>query len=603
MADAASADWRRTNGCGDLRAGDAGKEVVLAGWVHRRRDHGNLIFIDLRDRSGICQIVLRPEESAAAHETAGEVRSEFVLAVRGRVALRGDENVNPGIATGVIEVVASALSILNRSEVPPFPLDDPEITASEDLRLKYRYLDLRRRPLLEALTLRHRLALDVRNYLDGKGFLELETPMLTRSTPEGARDYVVPSRVHPGAIYALPQSPQLFKQLFMVAGFEKYFQIVRCFRDEDLRADRQPEFTQIDIEASFVEPEDIYELVGGMMLRLFAIAGKPVPERVGKITWREAMDRFGTDAPDMRFGMEIADMSDRVRGSGFAVFDRAIDAKGVVRGFVAQNCARYSRREQDELVEHAKRYGAGGVVFIRKTDEGIASAALKHLGEERAASLMDALGARAGDLAVIVADSFETASRSLGALRLEVARRENLRTGSAWAMTWVDDFPLFEKRPEDGSITPCHHPFTSPKPEDLPLLDTDPLRVRARAYDLVLNGWELGGGSIRIHREDVQQKVFSILGLSPERAREKFGFFLSALRFGAPPHGGIALGLDRIVAMLTGAASLREVIAFPKTTSATCLMTSSPSRFEPEQLEELHLKLDLPPAPGGDVSK
>jgi len=591
--------WKRTDGCGDLRDGDTGREVALCGWVHRRRDHGNLIFIDLRDRSGICQVVLRPEEDAAAHAAAGEVRSEYVLAVKGRVARRGQENVNPGIATGEVEVVARELEILNRSEVPPFPLDDPEITASEDLRLKYRYLDLRRRPLLDALTLRHRLALDVRNYLDGRGFLELETPMLTRSTPEGARDYVVPSRVHPGSIYALPQSPQLFKQLFMVAGFEKYFQIVRCFRDEDLRADRQPEFTQIDIEASFVEPEDVYELVEGMMLRLFRIAGKPVPGKVGRITWREAMDRFGTDAPDMRFGMEIVDLGDLAKGSGFPVFDRAIEAKGIVRGFVATGCARYSRREQDELVDHAKRYGAAGVVFAKRTDEGIQSAATKHLGEERTAALMDRLGARAGDLALIVADSFETASKSLGALRLEVARREHLRDGQPWAMTWVHEFPLFERRAEDGAITACHHPFTSPMPEDVSLLDTDPLKVRARAYDLVLNGWELGGGSIRIHREDVQQKVFSILGLTPERAREKFGFFLSALRYGAPPHGGIALGLDRITAMLTGAPSLREVIAFPKTTSATCLMTSSPSRFEPDQLEELHLKLDLPPEPGG----
>jgi len=587
----------RTRGCGKITREDVGSEVTLAGWVHRRRDHGNLIFIDLRDRTGLCQVVVRPEEGVAAHAAARDVRPEYVLSVTGKVVTRDVANVNPNLPTGEIEVVASRLEVLNKSEVPPFPLDEQEVTASEDLRLKYRYLDLRRGPLQRALTLRHRITMETRRYMDEQGFLELETPMLTRSTPEGARDYVVPSRVHPGEIYALPQSPQLFKQIFMIAGFEKYFQIARCFRDEDLRADRQPEFTQIDIEASFVEPEDIYVLVEGLMRRIFEVSGRPFPAKVGHISYREAIDRFGSDAPDMRFGAEIVDLTEAAAGSGFPPFDKAAGSGGVVRGLVAPGCARYSRRELDELTEHAKRFGANGLVYFKRADGEVQSPALKHLGPERAAALMDRLGARSGDLALVVADTREVASKSLGALRLEIARRESLRRDDVWALTWVDEFPMFELRPEDRSVTPCHHPFTSPVPEDLPLLESDPLKVRARAYDLVLNGWELGGGSIRIHREDIQKRIFSVLKLTPESAEEKFGFFLQALRFGAPPHGGIALGLDRIVAMMTGAASLREVIAFPKTTSATCLMTGSPSRFEPEQLEELHLKLNLPPRP------
>ncbi|MFQ5701316.1 MAG: aspartate--tRNA ligase, partial [Acidobacteriota bacterium] len=466
--------------------------------------------------------------------------------------------------------------------------DEP---SAEDLRLKYRYLDLRRRPLLESLTLRHRIALHVRNYLDARGFLELETPMLTRSTPEGARDYVVPSRVHEGCIYALPQSPQIFKQLFMIAGFEKYFQIVRCFRDEDLRADRQPEFTQIDLEASFIEPEDIYELVEGMMAGIFEVAGKTFPSKVVRLPYREAMDRFGSDSPDLRFGLEIGDLTQFGDGCGFQVFEKVASSGGVIRGILASGCGRYSRREQDELAEHAKRYGAAGVVFIKRTPEGVQSPVIKFLGESRARAILDELGARVGDLAVIVADTRDVAARSLGALRLELARREGLIPESRWCLAWIHGFPLFENRPEDGSLTSCHHPFTSPEPEDLSRLEQDPLSVRARAYDLVLNGWELGGGSIRIHQVDLQKRIFRILKLSEERAEEKFGFFLRALRFGAPPHGGIALGLDRVVAMLTGATSLREVIAFPKTTSATCLMTGSPSRIEEAQLKELHLRL------------
>jgi len=596
MGEAETAGLKRTDGCGALTAADADREVTLAGWVHRRRDHGNLIFIDLRDRTGLCQVVLRPEESAAAHASARDIRSEYVLAVSGVVVRRTPPNVNPNLPTGEIEVVARRLEVLNRSEVPPFPLDEQDPPASEDVRLKYRFLDLRRRPMLRALTLRHRITLETRRYLDEQGYLELETPILTRSTPEGARDYVVPSRVHPGAIYALPQSPQLFKQIFMIAGYEKYFQIARCFRDEDLRADRQPEFTQIDVEASFIEPEDIYTLIEGLMRRIFEVAGQPFPTEIRRLTYREAIDRYGTDAPDLRYGMPIADISDQAAGSGFPVFEKCLAAGGVVRAVTAAGCARYSRRETDELVELAKRYGAGGVVFVKKTDAGVQSSAMKFLGPELCGAILDRLGAGVGDLALIVADTREVASKSLGALRMELVRREKPAPSVPWALAWVHDFPLFELRPEDRSVTPCHHPFTAPVPEDLQYLETEPLRVRARAYDLVMNGWELGGGSIRIHREEVQRRIFAALRLTPERAEEKFGFFLQALRFGAPPHGGIALGLDRIVAMLIGAPSLRDVIAFPKTTSATCLMTGSPSTFEPEQLEELHLELRLPPS-------
>ncbi|MGH9870616.1 MAG: aspartate--tRNA ligase [Candidatus Polarisedimenticolia bacterium] len=595
MADEAVRPGKRDTVCGSLTLADKGRRVSLAGWVHRRRDHGNLIFIDLRDRSGLVQVVVRPEESVAAHAAARDIRSEYVLAVAGDVVPRDAVNVNPALPTGEVEVVARSIEVLNKSEVPPFPLEEQEPPAAEDLRLKYRYLDLRRRPLLRTLTLRHKITLEARKYLDEQGYLELETPILTRSTPEGARDYVVPSRVHPGSIYALPQSPQLFKQLFMIAGYEKYFQIARCFRDEDLRADRQPEFTQIDIEASFVEPEDIYHLVEGLMRRIFEAAQLTFPSQIGRLTYREAIDRFGTDAPDTRFGVEIQDLSERMAGSGFPPFDRALASGGVVRGIVATGCAQYTRREWDELTEYGKRFGASGVVFFKRADGGIQSPALKTLGEDRARVLMDALGAQDGDLVLVVADARETAAKALGALRLELARREQLRPEGTWAMLWVDRFPMFELRPEDRSITPCHHPFTSPIPEDLPLLETEPLKVRARAYDLVLNGWELGGGSIRIHQEAIQRRIFSVLKLTPEQAEEKFGFFLSALRYGAPPHGGIALGLDRTVALLTRSPSLRDVIAFPKTTSATCLMTGSPSPFEQEQLDELRLSTRATP--------
>jgi aspartyl-tRNA synthetase len=568
--------------------------VVLTGWVQRRRDHGNLIFVDLRDRTGVCQVVFRPEVSASAHRDAKDLRSEYVVSAAGEVTAREPANVNPNLATGEVEVAASDLELLNRSEPVPFPLDDSESVA-EELRLRYRFLDLRRAKLQRTLTLRHRIGLAARNHLDRHGFVELETPMLTRSTPEGARDYVVPSRVHPGSFYALPQSPQLFKQLFMVAGFERYFQIARCFRDEDLRADRQPEFTQIDIEASFIDPAFVHETVEGMMRDIFAVAGRPFPEPVGRLTYREAMDAYGTDAPDLRYGLAIRDVTEVAAGGPFRVFAEAAARGDRVRGIAVPGGARYSRREVEELENHAKRSGAEGLAWMKRSGGALAGPAAKGLGD-RAEAAADLLGLEEGGLALLLAGPRDAASKALGDLRKEIARRERLAEGAPWRLAWISEFPLFEVRPEDRRIVSCHHPFTSPLPEDVPLLESEPLRVRAQAYDLVLNGWELGGGSIRIHDEALQRRIFAVLRLTPEQSEEKFGFFLSALRFGAPPHGGIALGLDRIVALLTEAASLRDVIAFPKTTSATCLMTGSPAAIDEEQIEELHIRT-VPPGP------
>jgi len=584
----------RDTHCGTLTTERIGSTATLTGWVHRRRDHGNLIFVDLRDRSGLCQVVFRPEVSEAAHKVAKEIRSEYVLAVKGKVVAREEGNVNPSLPTGEIEVVAEEMELLNRSEPIPFQLDEAD-AVSEELRLKYRYLDLRRPKLQKTLALRHRISLAARNYLDKRGFLELETPMLTRSTPEGARDYVVPSRVHPGSFYALPQSPQIFKQIFMVSGFERYFQIVRCFRDEDLRADRQPEFTQIDIEASFIDPEFIYETVGGMMKEIFDVSGNPFPEEIPAISYREAMDTYGTDAPDARYGLLLKNVTEIVKDGPFRVFAEAAARGETIRGFTIPGGAKYSRREVDGLEEQAKGLGAAGLAWMKRADGALSGPAAKALAgtAEAVAAAMDLAD---GGLCVLLAGKGDEGARILGTLRKEIARREKLATAGKWAMMWVHEFPLFEIRPEDGRIVSCHHPFTSPLPEDLGILESDPLRVRARAYDLVLNGWELGGGSIRIHDEAVQRRIFSVLKLTPEQSEEKFGFFLSALRFGAPPHGGIALGVDRIVALMTGAPSLRDVIAFPKTTSATCLMTGSPAPIDPQQLKELRIRLVDPAA-------
>jgi aspartyl-tRNA synthetase len=583
---------KRDTPCGSLTRGDVGRSVVLTGWVHRRRDHGNLIFVDLRDRSGLCQVVFRPEESEAAHREAKDLRSEYVVAVAGKVVARDAANLNPNLPTGEVEVVATDIDLLNRAEPIPFQLDDAE-EVSEELRLKYRFLDLRRPKLQRTLGLRHKITIAVRNYLDARGFLELETPMLTRSTPEGARDYVVPSRVHPGSFYALPQSPQLFKQLFMVAGFERYFQIVRCFRDEDLRADRQPEFTQIDIEASFIEPPFIYELVEGMMREVFKAAERPYPDTIHRLTYREAMDAYGTDAPDMRFGLLLRNVTDKVRGGPHRIFAEAAAKGQFVRGMTVPGGGRYSRKEIDELEEHAKRFGAAGLAWMKRANGELSGPAAKGLAAT-APSVAEALALEEGGVAFLVAGERDPSARALGEVRKEISRREKLTAGAPWALAWVYDFPLFEIRPEDKRIVSTHHPFTSPVPEDLPILESRPLDVRARAYDIVLNGWELGGGSIRIHDEATQRRIFNVLNLTPEQSEEKFGFFLGALRYGAPPHGGIALGLDRTVALMTESPSLRDVIAFPKTTSATCLMTRSPAPIEQDQLDDLHIRTVVP---------
>jgi aspartyl-tRNA synthetase len=581
---------RRTDGCGDLRGSDVGREVRLCGWVHRRRDHGGLIFIDLRDRSGPVQVVFHPDAAAAAHEAAGALRAEFVVAVRGEVLARSAENRNPNLATGEVEVRALELEVLNPCSPLPVTLEDLE-SCGEELRLRWRYLDLRRPVMQEKLALRHRITLAVRNYLDAAAFYELETPILTKSTPEGARDYLVPSRVHPGSFFALPQSPQIFKQIFMISGFERYFQIARCFRDEDLRADRQPEFTQIDIEMSFVSPEDIYEVVEGMMARAFEAAGRSWPARVPRMSYDEAMLRYGTDRPDLRFEVPIGDVSTLVADTPFQRFAAAVAEGKVVRGLVAPGGAGMPRRELDELTELAKAQGAGGLVWIKMGEGGLSSPVLKHLGEDLCRKVVESLGGGQGDLALLVADTARVAAAALGALRLQVARRLDLVDRGRDALLWVEDFPLFEYDDGEERWTSIHHPFTSPRPSDVPRIESDPGRVRGQAYDLVMNGWELGGGSIRIHQADLQRRVFRRLGLSEAEIDSKFGFFIGALAHGAPPHGGIALGLDRIAALLTGSTSLRDVIAFPKTTSSTDLMTGSPSAVGEAQLRELGIAL------------
>jgi len=584
-------DWKRSHYCGHLRASDIGKEVTLMGWVQRRRDHGGLIFIDLRDREGIIQLALDPDRDPEAHAKADRVRNEWVIAARGKVSPRPAGTVNPKMPTGEVEVEISELRILNQAQTPPFMLDEFTEVA-ENIRLKHRYLDLRRPAVQKNLILRHKVARATRTYLDAHGFLEIETPVLTKSTPEGARDYLVPSRVNPGMFYALPQSPQIFKQLLMVSGFDRYAQITRCFRDEDLRADRQPEFTQIDCEMSFVDRDDVMTVMEGLIATIFReTLGIEVSLPMGRITYAEALDRFGVDNPDLRFGMELVNLTDIVKGCGFKVFADVAAKGGLVKALNVKNGATFSRKELDDLTDFVAIYGAKGLAWVKMTAEGWQSPIAKFFTPEELKAIEQALGAETGDLLLFVADSARIANEALGRLRGHLGNKLGMTPKDVYKFTWVTDFPLLEWDEESGRHVAVHHPFTAPLDEDVPLLDTDPGAVRAKAYDLVLNGSEIGGGSIRIHDQAIQSRMFQLLGIGDEEARVKFGFLLDALSYGAPPHGGIAFGLDRLTMILTGADSIRDVIAFPKTQKATCLMSEAPGVVEEKQLRELAIRL------------
>ncbi|MCR4404446.1 MAG: aspartate--tRNA ligase [Candidatus Acetothermia bacterium] len=578
----------RTGYCGEFSARDAGREVELCGWVHRRRDLGGITFIDLRDRSGLIQLIFNPNQGEA-HRLARALDREDVIQVKGIIGKRAAGNINPNLPTGEIEVEVRELRLLNKARPLPFQIQD-EVEAREETRLEYRYLDLRRPRMRWNLLLRHKVILEIRKFLDARGFIEVETPMLTRSTPEGARDYLVPSRTFPGRFFALPQSPQLFKQILMIASFDRYFQIARCFRDEDLRADRQPEFTQLDLEMAFVSQEEILALVEELVCHLFREAlGQELERPFPRLNYQEALARFGSDKPDLRFGLEIREASDLFAGSAFRIFRETVERGGLVAGLAAPGCARYSRRELEELERLAKGLGAKGLVSLKLAAEGVESAIAKFLSPELVAALRERFQAGPGDLILLVADEPRRAREALGGLRLELGRREGLISGG-WKLLWIVEPPLFELD-EQGNITSTHHPFTMPKAEDLGLLEREPLAVRADAYDLVLNGAEIAGGSIRIHRRDLQGRIFKLLGLSEAEAEEKFGFFLRALEYGAPPHGGIAFGLDRLVMLLAGAESIREVIAFPKTLTAYCPLTGAPAPVKESQLEELGIEL------------
>jgi len=595
----------RDRWCGELRASDIGSTVTPAGWVFRRRDHGGLIFVDLRDRTGIVQVVFSPDVSAESHRLAHGLRSEFVISVRGEVRQRPQGTENEDIATGKIEIYAHKLTVLNESAVLPFTIEEAS-EASEMLRLKHRYLDLRRPEIQRNFVIRHKVAKGIRDYLDGKGFLEIETPMLTKSTPEGARDYLVPSRLNPGLFYALPQSPQLFKQILMVSGMERYFQIVKCFRDEDLRADRQPEFTQVDMEMSFAGAGEIMEIVETMMQKLFAdVMGITIGTPFKVLSFKQAMERFGSDKPDLRFGMELIDMADLARAGSFKVFLDALEAGGRVKAINGKGMANLSRKEVDILTEEAKSLGAKGLAWI-KVKSGFESPIAKFFPEEILRKMAERTGAEEGDIILFVADSEDVVHNVLGRMRLDLGKKLNL-IGEGYNFAWVTGFPLLEWDEEEKRYSAMHHPFTSPSDEDADFMlklpeEEFPVKARsdalssftAKAYDLVLNGYEVGGGSTRIHRKDVQSRMFKILGIGDEEAYSKFGFLLDALQFGAPPHGGIALGLDRIVMLMVGAASIRDVIAFPKTQKAVCLMSGAPSSVDLRQLRELNIRTNMP---------
>ena len=581
-------DLTRTHTCGALRPSDVGADVVLLGWVHRVRDLGGLLFVDVRDREGVAQVVFDKDDEVQMAK-AKRLRSEFVIGITGRVRRRSSETINPKIATGEVEVVVRELRVLNEAKTPPFSVAD-ETTVSEDVRLRYRYLDLRRPRLQNNLVLRHRVTTAIRRFFDANGFLEVETPILTKSTPEGARDYLVPSRVHPGEFFALPQSPQLFKQILMIAGIDRYVQICKCFRDEDLRADRQPEFTQVDVEMSFARPETGFALIEPLMQEVFRVIGREIETPFPRMPYAEALAKYGSDKPDLRCDWPIQDIREFFRESTFRVFREIVGSGGTVRGFVIPSAGTYSRSEVDGIVDHAKGLGATGLIWARRTDDGtITSSITRAMGEEAVRQMLDLTGVTQGGLLLIAAGEPDPTSKLLGQLRLHLAKKAGLLKPDDYKFTWVVDFPLLEWDPEDRRYVSMHHPFTSPSDEDLGRLDEDPGSVRAKAYDLVVNGSEIGGGSIRIHDSSLQSRIFSLLNINPEEAKLRFGFFLEALEYGTPPHGGIALGLDRMVAMLTGESSIREVIAFPKTAAAVDLMSGAPSPVDARQLRELHL--------------
>jgi aspartyl-tRNA synthetase len=580
---------KRTHTCGDLRKQHIGNKVTLNGWVQNRRNLGGLIFVDLRDRYGMTQVVFNPQMNPELHTQASDLGKEYVVSVSGVVEER--PQANPELLTGEIDIIANDLTILNKADTPPFEIDD-EVEANEELRLKYRYLDLRRKPLQRNLLVRHKMYQVTRKYFDELNFTEIETPILMKSTPEGARDYLVPSRVHHGKFYALPQSPQTYKQILMVAGMDRYFQIVKCFRDEDLRADRQPEFTQIDVEMSFINEEDIMDTAEGLMKQLFKdVKGIEIKTPFSRLTYKEAIETYGSDKPDLRFDLKFTNINELVKDSGFKVFAEVVKKGGVVAGFAAPGCSSYSRSQLDNLTDFAKNLGAGGLVWMRVTENGAETPVEKFLGKEVVNSIAQKMNVKVGDLILIISDVYVKAYNILGSLRIEIAKRLNIIDNNKYNLLWVTDFPMFEYDENDKRYVAVHHPFTSPNLEDLELLDSDPSKARARAYDLVLNGNEIAGGSVRIHDRNLQSKVFTLLGIDEEHAKQKFGFLLEAFRFGAPPHGGIAFGFDRICMLMTGEKSIRDVIAFPKTTSATSLMDDSPSDVDTKQLDELHIKI------------
>ena len=580
-------DWQRTRKCGELTAKDIGTEVCLNGWVQRRRDHGGVIFLDLRDRWGIVQVVADPKTTPAAES----IRSEFVLSVQGKVRRRPEGTVNPKLKTGEIEVAADNIIILNPSKTPPFPISD-EVDVDELIRLKYRYLDLRRPVMQEKLILRHKLIKLMRDFLDAREFIEIETPILIKSTPEGARDFLVPSRLYPGHFYALPQSPQQLKQLLMVAGIERYFQIAKCFRDEDPRADRQPEFTQLDLEMSFAKRDDILDIIEALMIEIVEkLSDKKIIKPFPKLTYAEAMARFGTDKPDMRFGMELVDIADVIADSEYMIFRNALDKGGHVKAILAPGCANYSRKDIDDLTALAKTFGAKGLLTIQVTEEGIKSPSAKYLTEQEMSGIVERAGAKTGDMIMVVADEPAQVAKVLGALRLEMGDRLNLRDPNVLYFAWIVDFPMFKWDEAGNRWDSEHHPFTAPLEEDVHLLDTDPGKARSNAYDLACNGAETASGSIRIHQRDVQARIFELLNYSPEETQARFGHLLEAFEYGAPPHGGIAPGIDRLVMLMLGEENIREVIAYPKTATGIDPMTEAPSPVTEEQLKELHIKL------------